>query len=161
MFAFVLPAIQISIFCLAIGGAPTALKFGIVNDEIVGAGSSAVNCGHAGNSCDFSNISCRLIDSLSNGPTFQLVPFADQEAAVEATRRGQIWGSVKFGANFSKALIKTFIQEEDAEAEQREMSKIRVSVVSSCKRCKSSAYFRFCLFHAKLAVGRNWASILT
>ena len=138
MFAFVLPAIQISIFCLAIGGAPTALKFGIVNDEIVGAGSSssssAVNCGHAGDSCDFANISCRLIDSLSNGPTFQLVPFADQEAAVEATRRGQIWGSVKFGANFSKALIKTFIQEEDAEAEQREMSKIRVSVVSSRKK---------------------------
>ena len=135
MFAFVLPAIQISIFCLAIGGAPTALKFGVVNDEIVGAGSSsAVNCGHAGDSCDFANISCRLIDSLSNGPTFQLVPFADQEAAVEATRRGQIWGSVKFGANFSKALIKTFIQEEDAEAEQREMSKIRVSVVSSRKK---------------------------
>lgn len=59
LFIFVLPAIQVILFCLAIGREPLDMKFGIINHEVEG---SPICHGPIG--CTTQNLSCRYLDTL-------------------------------------------------------------------------------------------------
>ena len=54
LFAFLLPAIQVIFFCVAIGRDPTGLKMAVVNNELAFGSNCTIAPG-----CDFSNLSCR------------------------------------------------------------------------------------------------------
>jgi hypothetical protein len=78
LFIFVLPAIQVILFCLAIGREPLDMKFGVVNHEVPGL---SICHGPAG--CTTQNLSCRYLDNIPkasvnlvsqmSGPVFYLI----------------------------------------------------------------------------------------
>lgn len=59
LFIFLLPAIQVILFCLAIGREPNDMKVGVVNYEVPYLGSCEAMVG-----CTTANLSCRYLDAL-------------------------------------------------------------------------------------------------
>ncbi|XP_023345381.1 ABC transporter G family member 20 [Eurytemora carolleeae] len=95
IYQFVLPALQVSLFCLAIGQDPKELPISIVSDELVN-----------GTHCEYfslGNLSCRFINYLDDS-TIQPIWQPSYQAAVESVELGQSWGIVYMGSNFSNAL---------------------------------------------------------
>lgn len=99
LFIFVLPAIQVILFCLAIGREPLGMRFGVINNEINDTG---VCTGPVG--CTSVNLSCRYLDSIPKD-TVHLVPFELEEDAIREIELGQLWGYMSFPYNFSIALM--------------------------------------------------------
>jgi hypothetical protein len=63
-FIFLLPAIQVTFFCVAIGREPTSLPMAVVNEEI--SGTNNTNCSWP-TGCEFDFLSCRFFDSVFGG----------------------------------------------------------------------------------------------
>ena len=61
-FVFLLPAIQVVFFCVAIGRDPVDLKLAVVNNEIPEM-SETQNCTIV-EGCDFTNLTCRLFGQI-------------------------------------------------------------------------------------------------
>lgn len=59
LFIFVLPAIQVILFCLAVGREPLDMKFGVINHEVPEFGIC-----HGPEGCTTMNLSCRYLDTL-------------------------------------------------------------------------------------------------
>ncbi|XP_057369454.1 ABC transporter G family member 20-like [Daphnia carinata] len=97
LFTYFLPALQASLFNVTLGHEPTGLRMAIVNDEL------DVNQGNVCNyttDCDYSMLSCRYLRYIKDN--IIQVPYANVSDALEAGRKGQVWGVVHFGWNFSK-----------------------------------------------------------
>ena len=58
LFIFLLPAMQVIFFCVAIGRDPTDLPIAVVNNEMPNVYNDGGNCSVI-EGCDFTNISCR------------------------------------------------------------------------------------------------------
>lgn len=86
VFQYILPLVQIVLFCICIGGDPFDIPVGIVNDE------------------DPPNLSALFINSLD--PYFILQKnFSTLAEALEETRANRLWGVLHIRQNFSEALI--------------------------------------------------------
>ncbi|XP_060081925.1 ABC transporter G family member 20-like [Ylistrum balloti] len=90
LFEFILPSIQIVLFCLCIGGDPYNLKVAIFNNE-----TSALGFSHL------------FIQSLDNN-TIDKVMFSDIESARDCVKDGKAWGLMTIGENFTVDLITRF-----------------------------------------------------
>jgi len=99
LFIFVLPAMQVILFCLAIGREPREMKFGVVNNEIPWNASCDVVEG-----CGASNLSCKFLDQLPKD-MLSLISYDDVEMAIDDIHKGEIWGYLEFSANFSTAMV--------------------------------------------------------
>ena len=121
LFAFLLPAVQITLMCGVIGGDPKGLRFGVVNHEI----EDPYDCDFT-EGCDLANISCRYLYGLAEDSTFELYPFQSEDRAHHAAQQGEVWGVMTFGPNFTQALVTAAIEGRDASEEILNMSTIRV-----------------------------------
>ncbi|OWF47833.1 ABC transporter G family member 20 [Mizuhopecten yessoensis] len=88
LFEFILPSIQIVLFCLCIGGDPYNLKVAIFNNETSG----------------FSHL---FIQNLDN-TTINKVMFSDLGSARHCVEKGEAWGLMTIGENFTQDLITRF-----------------------------------------------------
>lgn len=113
LFVFLLPALQATIFCLAIGKDPTFLKMAIVNDEL--DPSEGRVCNYT-TDCSYFMYSCRYLRFIDNDTIIQ-VPYQSLPDAIEATKRGEVWGVVHFGRNFTDELM---VRQADGSAASNE-----------------------------------------
>nr|QBM06390.1 ATP-binding cassette sub-family H-like protein 2 [Daphnia magna] len=101
LFVFLLPANQVILSCLSLGGDLTSLKLAIVNDELDPTQDRVCNYT---TSCTYSMFSCRYLRFIDNTTIIQ-VPFRSVEKALDATKRGKVWGVVHFGQDFTDELM--------------------------------------------------------
>ena len=105
MFVFLLPAIQVIFFCVAIGQAPSGLNLGIVNNEI----SEPDLCRSSNHSnidyCDLSLFSCKMFKS---NQTVTLINYQDETEAREAVQQGAVWGYLSIPSNLTDSMIDKF-----------------------------------------------------
>lgn len=130
-FIFVLPVMQVILFCLAIGRDPTGLKLAIVNHEANFTNSSYQHCPIA-KGCSFTSLSCRYLRDLNNETIVQEY-YPDTESAIEAVRLGNAWGALYFTENFTDALVARMVLGRDADEETLDQSEIRVWLDMSSK----------------------------
>nr|QBM06389.1 ATP-binding cassette sub-family H-like protein 1 [Daphnia magna] len=101
LFVFLLPANQVILSCLCIGGDLSFLKLAIVNDEL--DPSQGRVCNYT-TTCTYSMFSCRYLRFIENTTIIQ-VPFQSVAEALDATKRGNVWGVVHFGKDFTDELV--------------------------------------------------------
>ncbi|QQP36934.1 ATP-binding cassette sub-family G member 20, partial [Caligus rogercresseyi] len=118
IFQFILPTIQVSLFCLAIGGDLKGMSLAVANEDI-GLGSCqgfASGCITPSNPLDnfFSfddepvihpafNLSCRYLSFIDKN-VIDLVYYDDPASARESVNSGRHWGMLHFSPKFSSAL---------------------------------------------------------
>ncbi|KAJ8360065.1 hypothetical protein SKAU_G00165900 [Synaphobranchus kaupii] len=90
-FQFLLPAIQISLMCLCIGGDPKGIPVAVVNNET-----------------SESSLSRSLLSFLDNSSMHQVA--LSHSEAFAGIRDGEYWGVLGFGKNFSSYLMKRMLQ---------------------------------------------------
>jgi ABC-type multidrug transport system ATPase subunit len=92
VFAFLLPALQVCLFCMAIGGDPYGLNFGVVNADVGGAMlGQPVNLG------------AELVAGLP-ASTFTLKTFDTVASARAAVLAGDAWGYLYVPGNYTTDL---------------------------------------------------------
>ena len=129
LFVFLLPALQAILFCLAIGREPTFLKLAIVNEEL--DPSQGRVCNYT-TECVYSMYSCRYLRHLNNETIVQ-VPYTNYTEALEATRRGEVWGVIHFGQNFTDEFVVRQADSKYADNETLQASQIGISLDWSSK----------------------------
>lgn len=107
LFTFLVPSIQVILFCLCIGSDPFELQIGVVNLDT------------------HPLLSVPFLQRLDN-TTLSQIHYPDLESAAEAVRRGQTWGVIAIGANFSTALQYRFLLGVDADNKTIEDSSINI-----------------------------------
>ena len=117
-FQFIIPTIQVSLFCLAIGRDPSGLTMAVVNEDYANAMED--NCYHhttgciLGNKDDFfgnydgsefhkANLSCRFLSYL-NPDFLRPVYVVSVDDGLKSVRQGLHWGVMEFRANYTDAL---------------------------------------------------------
>lgn len=114
IYQFLLPALQVSLFCLAIGQDPRDLPLGVVTDEVstqLGGCVHNKRCPLDRNSfmgtvepnMDLANLSCRYLDFLDSD-MIRPVMFEHADDAISAVESGATWGVVYMDSNFSTGL---------------------------------------------------------
>ena len=105
LFVFLLPAIQVVFFCVAVGQKPQGLKFGVVNNEV----GELDTCQRENNSlvawCDLNLFSCKMFKSDG---TVELLGYNTEDAAYQDVAAGHIWGFINIPENFTSALISQY-----------------------------------------------------
>uniref|UniRef100_A0A1B0B3C6 ABC transporter domain-containing protein n=1 Tax=Glossina palpalis gambiensis TaxID=67801 RepID=A0A1B0B3C6_9MUSC len=119
LFIFVLPVIQVILFCLAIGRDPTNLNLAIVNGEMNDTETCQWNDG-----CHFTNLGCRYLSHLNKTVIKNF--YADVEEAKDAVRKGNAWGAIYITDNFTDAFTARAALGRDADEETIDQSEIKV-----------------------------------
>ncbi|XP_041373715.1 ABC transporter G family member 20-like isoform X1 [Gigantopelta aegis] len=88
LFEFILPSIQIVLFCLCIGRDPFNLHVGIVNHDTGVLGKM-------------------FLSNLDNDSVHQ-IPYENLSAALDTVRQGNSWGVLAMGQNFSTDILLRF-----------------------------------------------------
>ncbi|XP_074601741.1 ABC transporter G family member 20-like [Brevipalpus obovatus] len=107
LFQFLLPAIEVILFCICIGADPFDIPVAIYNRE---------------NPAIFSS---KFLDSLDNHTIIQR-PFDSLEEALESVKSGQTWAAIEIETNFSDALQNRFLMGAMADSLTIEESRIHV-----------------------------------
>eukprot|EP01012_Entosiphon_sulcatum_P003082 TRINITY_DN10850_c0_g1_i1.p1 TRINITY_DN10850_c0_g1~~TRINITY_DN10850_c0_g1_i1.p1 ORF type:complete len:684 (+),score=68.76 TRINITY_DN10850_c0_g1_i1:433-2484(+) len=95
-FVFLLPTIQVCLFCVAIGRTPTDLPFGYVNSDV--PAPSPVNSSHT------LTLGADFIRILGSDAAVDLQQLASVSEGVSAVEHGKLWGFVEVPQNFSHDL---------------------------------------------------------
>lgn len=104
MFLFVLPIVQVVLFCTTIGRDPAHLHLAIVNDEL--KDYQSCDTFHAPpDQCNMSLLSCQYLHDLSNRTTYIQDTYTTLEDAKHAVRRGRAWGVIHFNSNYTSSLV--------------------------------------------------------
>uniref|UniRef100_T1J7I6 ABC transporter domain-containing protein n=1 Tax=Strigamia maritima TaxID=126957 RepID=T1J7I6_STRMM len=107
-FQFLVPAIQLIIFCLSVGHIPTDLEVGLVNND-----SGIVKFGHL------------FIEEIDK-KIIILKDYDNVETALKAVEKNEIWGLIYISDEFSSNLFLRFMQFTSASEDVLQGSKIRV-----------------------------------
>lgn len=107
VFQFMLPAIQVILFCLCIGGEPFDVPVAIVNDETVPRSS------------------LQFLNGLSK-KIIRQVKYDNLTSAIEAVRRGHVWGAIHIPDKYSQNLQSRLIMGEEVSNETISNGTIRV-----------------------------------
>uniref|UniRef100_A0A6M2DJ84 Putative lipid exporter abca1 n=1 Tax=Xenopsylla cheopis TaxID=163159 RepID=A0A6M2DJ84_XENCH len=113
-----LPVAQIVLFCLSIGHDPVGLHMAVFNGELnttlwgdearTDPSSCPVTRG-----CNQTLLSCRYLSHLRDRKA-ELEFYADEDLALEAVRRGKVWGSIVFAHNYTESLVERMEQGRNA-----------------------------------------------
>lgn len=95
-FIFVIPIVQVVLFCLAIGHEPVGLNLAVVNMELKGT-----EC-HFKAGCTTEFLSCRYLSYLEE---YKLDYYKSYSAALEDARLGNSWGVIYFNEKYSISLL--------------------------------------------------------
>lgn len=85
IFEFILPAVQVILFCLCIGGDPFDVPLAVVNDEVIPQASKF------------------FLDAIDKNAIRQ-VPFDNLTLAIESVRRGETWGAIHIPDRYTQYL---------------------------------------------------------
>ncbi|KAK8778328.1 hypothetical protein V5799_020336 [Amblyomma americanum] len=107
LFTFLVPSIQVVLFCLCIGSDPFELQVAVVNQET------------------HPLLSVAFLQRIDN-TTLSQIPYRELDAALDAVRAGSAWGAIAIGANFSAALHYRFFLGVNADNRTIEDSSINV-----------------------------------
>ncbi|KAL1467461.1 hypothetical protein MTO96_042163, partial [Rhipicephalus appendiculatus] len=107
LFTFLVPSIQVVLFCLCIGSDPFELQVAVVNQET------------------HPLLSVAFLQRIDN-TTLSQIPYSDLDSALNAVRAGSAWGAIAIGANFSAALHYRFFLGVNADNRTIEDSSINV-----------------------------------
>jgi len=124
LFIFLLPALQVVFFCVAIGRNPTSLPLAVVNSELPNVDG---NCTWAPG-CDFTNVSCRFFHYLFEEDALVRRHFADRASALAAASDGLTWGVIETPQNFSRFFLKRLWNSIDADQDTLNGSSINVRI---------------------------------
>ena len=105
LFIFLLPAIQVVFFCIAIGQKPSGLTLGVVNNEMPDMELCTSDNYTALEWCDLQWFSCKMFQSDA---TVQLRYFDTETEALAEVESGDLWGYLSIHENFTVALIDKF-----------------------------------------------------
>ena len=105
LFIFLLPAIQVIFFCIAIGQKPSGLQFGIINNELPDSELCSSSNYSDIETCDLTYFSCKMFKS---NQTVQLVQYSNETQALDDVESGHIWGYLNVPDNFTSSLISKF-----------------------------------------------------
>ncbi|XP_046382796.1 ABC transporter G family member 23-like [Ischnura elegans] len=164
-----MPLIQTALFCMAVGHDPRGLKIAVVNHELGPLGplhdftSRSDECIPA-HGCNLTSLSCRYLQHLQNRSLIT-ERFDDTDSALEAIRRGNVWGAIYFTENYTDAVIARVGLGRDADEETLDQSEMRVWLDMSnqhiglmIQRDLQQSYFSFarditssCNYDVKLA----------
>ncbi|XP_046464439.1 ABC transporter G family member 20-like [Daphnia pulex] len=133
-FIFLIPAIQVILSCLSLGGDPSYLKLAIVNDEL--DPSQDRICNYT-TTCTYSMFSCRYLRFIDNTTVIQ-VPFQSVSEALDAVKRGKVWGVVHFPQNFTDELVVRRADGKFADKETILASRIAITLDSSSQQISLS-----------------------
>lgn len=107
VFQFMLPAIQVILFCLCIGGEPFDVPVAIVNDEAVPRSS------------------LQFLNGL-NKKIIRQIKYDNLTSAMEAVRRGSVWGAIHIPDKYSENLQSRLIMGEEVTNDTISNGTIRV-----------------------------------
>lgn len=93
LFQFVLPAIQVILFCICVGNDPFDISVAVVNEESSADSPAA--------------LSSQFLQSI-NKHLVRQVNFTDLHAAIESVRQGKNWGVVHIPENFTISIHRRF-----------------------------------------------------
>lgn len=116
VFQFMLPAIQVILFCLCIGGEPFDVPVAIVNDEAVPKSS------------------LQFLNGL-NKKIIRQVKYDNLTSAIEAVRRGTVWGAIHIPDKYSENLQSRLIMGEEVTNETISNGTIKVYPDLTSKCC--------------------------
>ncbi len=113
IFQFIIPTVQVALFCLAIGREPQDLSLAVVNAEVDTCRYFSDGC-LLGNKDEFmgnydfatehrKNLSCRFLSYIDDS-YMDTVFFSDMTEAKEAVATGKHWGLLEFRSNYSESL---------------------------------------------------------
>lgn len=85
IFEFILPAVQVILFCLCIGGDPFDVPLAVVNDEVIPQASRF------------------FLDAIDKNAIRQ-VPFSNLSDAIESVKRGETWGAIHIPDRYTQFL---------------------------------------------------------
>jgi hypothetical protein len=120
VFQFIIPSVQVALFCLAIGRDPAGLTMAVVNGDaavmdecayysqgcILGNKNPQImgyDSGYDGYEGHKANLSCRFMSYINND--FVRPVFVDNlDEALLSVRRGKHWGVMEFRPNYTSAL---------------------------------------------------------
>lgn len=85
IFEFILPAVQVILFCLCIGGDPFDVPLAVVNDEVIPQASKF------------------FLEAIDKNAIRQ-VPFTNLSEAIESVRRGETWGAIHIPDRYTQFL---------------------------------------------------------
>ncbi|XP_028028192.1 ABC transporter G family member 23 isoform X2 [Bombyx mandarina] len=120
LFIFVLPVMQVILFCLAIGRDPTGLRIAVVNEDVrIIDGDCPYN-----HTCSMKNLSCRYLDNLSDHMIKEY--YADLSSALDAVRQGEAWGALYFNENYTDSLVARLALADTADEETVTSSEVQV-----------------------------------
>lgn len=123
-FVFLMPGLQSTLFCLAIGRDPTSLKMAVVNEEL--DPSVGRVCNYT-TDCTYSMFSCRYLRYLDNATIVQ-IPYQSLSDALDATLQGTVWGVIHFGPNFTEELLERQVDGNAVDKETIEGSRIGITL---------------------------------
>lgn len=107
VFQFMLPAIQVILFCLCIGGEPFDVPVAIVNEEAVPKSS------------------LQFLNGL-NKKIIRQIKYDNLTSAIEAVKRGKVWGAIHIPDKYSENLQSRLIMGEEVTNETISNGTIRV-----------------------------------
>ncbi len=87
IFQFIMPAIQVTLFCLAIGQSPRNLGFSVVQGAEAGV------------------VATHITDFLHSDGHMSIHQYKTHDAAYRATRNGDTWGFIELPAKFSENFL--------------------------------------------------------
>ncbi|KAG9510520.1 ABC transporter G family member 23, partial [Fragariocoptes setiger] len=94
IFEFLLPAVQVVLFCLCIGGDPFDVPLAVVNDETI------------------PQLSRLFLDSIDKS-TIRQVPYPNLPDAIESVRRGDSWGAIHIPDKYTQNLQERLLHPAD------------------------------------------------
>ena len=123
IFLLVLPIVEVTFFCIAIGQNPKHLPIGIVNFEA----KFGQNCTFE-EGCDFNDLACRLSGQYDKMETFDIQYYDSEDKAFDAAKANEIWGYIAMHRNYSEALFSRFWSQSEADESTRNQSTTQVSL---------------------------------
>uniref|UniRef100_A0A0K2U568 ATP-binding cassette sub-family G member 20 n=1 Tax=Lepeophtheirus salmonis TaxID=72036 RepID=A0A0K2U568_LEPSM len=165
LFQFIIPTIQVTLFCIAIGRDIKGLSMAVVNDDIVGkeCNGYAKECYHqsipfisfAGNDQP-KNISCLFLQKVDEA-IIDLVHYKEYKTAKDAVIAGKHWGVIHFLNGFSDAFrwrLGALFQKEDVDIKKINTSYIYIDLDTTNQQVmyslKRSLYETFRSFSKEL-----------
>lgn len=104
MFQFLLPSIEVILFCLCIGQEPFNLPVSIYNKEALAWNSTAIGVD--------TTYGYQFLSKISNRSVIQM-PYNSSEDALEAVRLGKAWGAMIIPEDFSENIRQRFLNPTD------------------------------------------------
>ncbi|XP_063225660.1 ABC transporter G family member 20-like isoform X2 [Bacillus rossius redtenbacheri] len=155
MFVFGLVVVTVTSIYLAFGGEPWGLRLGVVNRD--------ADCSRAAplRDCRLAELSCQYLRHLAY-PTVVKEFFSSKEAALEAVRRGRVWGALYFSENFTRAVLDRISYGQAVSEGSLEQSNVDVWLDMSNQLIggllREELRFRFLEFSQSLFVACNYSA---